>query len=267
MSSFPSFPSVSGLRRTILKTGSYSHSFLCYSSRRVCVGQSFITTSRVHTIVSPYRMASTLPKLPVFEAIARHDPDSTVVVHSNSGRTFKYGELLGDVCKARNRIYEKAGKTDMQGERIAFLVENSYDYVGKLAISSYLLPSRPCDMRLTALPVTLLAVLAARSIAVPLSPAFPPLELQYILNHSEASMLLSSAKFAPQAKKVLATQLNERPEFLQLSKFQGGAGHENVTLEGSEPGDAGMMLYTSGTTNRPVRSTRDTSPGISLTRP
>lgn len=107
-------------------------------------------------------------------------------------------------------------------------------------------------MRLTFFTVTLLAVLAARSIAVPLSPAFPALELQYILNHSEASMLLSSAKFAPQAKKVLSTQLNERPDHLQLPKFHGGASHETVTLEGADPGEAGMMLYTSGTTNRPV---------------
>jgi hypothetical protein len=68
----------------------------------------------------------------VFEAIARHDPDSTVVIHSNSGRRFRYGELLGDVCKVRNRLYETAGRDDMDGERIAFLVENSYDYVGKL---------------------------------------------------------------------------------------------------------------------------------------
>lgn len=76
-------------------------------------------------------MASSLPKLPVFEAIAKHDPDSTVVIHSDSGRRFKYGELLGDVCKTRNELYERAGKTDINGERIAFLVENSYDYVGK----------------------------------------------------------------------------------------------------------------------------------------
>jgi acyl-CoA synthetase (AMP-forming)/AMP-acid ligase II len=198
-------------------------------------------------------MASTLPRLPVFEAIARHDPDSTVVVHSNSGRTFKYGELLGDVCKTRNRFYEKAGKTELEGERIAFLVENSYDYVGKL-ISSYLLPLAPVCRGLTVGVVTLLAVLAARSIAVPLSPAFPALELQYILDHSEASMLLSSAKFSIQAKKVLATQLNERPEYLQLSKFPGGGSHEPVTLEDVNPGEAGMMLYTSGTTNRPVSS-------------
>ena len=78
-----------------------------------------------------FRMASTLPRLPVFEAIARHAPDSTVVVHSQSGRRFRYGELLGDVCKVRNRLYEAAGRDDINGERVAFLVENSYDYVGK----------------------------------------------------------------------------------------------------------------------------------------
>lgn len=76
------------------------------------------------------RMASTLPKLPLFDAIARHNPDSTLAVHSLSGRTFKYGELLGDVCKARNKFQQAAGKEDLNGDRIAFLVENSYDYVG-----------------------------------------------------------------------------------------------------------------------------------------
>ena len=76
-------------------------------------------------------MASTLPKLPLFDAIARHDPESTAVIHSVSGRRFRYGELLGDVCKARNRMREAAGRKDLDGDRIAFLVENSYDYVGE----------------------------------------------------------------------------------------------------------------------------------------
>ncbi|KAK0747852.1 hypothetical protein B0T21DRAFT_419078 [Apiosordaria backusii] len=174
------------------------------------------------------RMASTLPKLPVFEAISRHDPDSTVVIHSKSGRRFQYGELLGDVAKARNRLYESAGRDDLDGERIAFLAENSYDYV-----------------------VTLLAILAAKSIAVPMSPAFPASELQYILNHSEALMLLSTAKFTSKAQEVLKTELDVQPTFLQLDKLQGGGSHEKVTLDKSGPGAAGMMLYTSGTTNRP----------------
>lgn len=76
-------------------------------------------------------MASTLPGLPLFDAIARHDPESTAVIHSVSGRRFQYGELLGDVCRARNRLREAAGRDDLNGDRIAFLVENSYDYVGE----------------------------------------------------------------------------------------------------------------------------------------
>ena len=77
------------------------------------------------------RMASTLPRLPIFEAVAKHDPESTAVVHSQSGRSFKYGELLGDVRRARDRLREVRGREDLDGERIAFLVENSYDYVGE----------------------------------------------------------------------------------------------------------------------------------------
>ncbi|PKS12782.1 hypothetical protein jhhlp_000993 [Lomentospora prolificans] len=182
----------------------------------------FISTS------SSFRMASTLPKLPLFDAIARHDPDSTVAVHSLSGRSFKYGELLGDVCKARNKLQEAVGKEDLNGDRIAFLVENSYDYI-----------------------VTLLAAFAARAIAIPLSPGFPAAELQYILNQSEASVLVSSAKFANKASEVLATELDQKPAHLRLQKHQGGSAHEQVTLENEDPGNAAMMLYTSGTTNRP----------------
>lgn len=77
-----------------------------------------------------FRMASTLPKFPLFDAISKHDPESTAVVHCLSGRSFRYGELLPDVARTRDRIYEAAGKSDIQGERVAFLVENSYDYVG-----------------------------------------------------------------------------------------------------------------------------------------
>lgn len=100
--------------------------------------------------------------------------------------------------------------------------------------------------------MTLLAALAARSIAVPLSPAFPAAELQYILNHSEASLLVSSSKFTPKAEEVLATELTSKPTHLELAKHVGGHQRQDVTLEGTDPAGAGLMLYTSGTTNRPV---------------
>ncbi|CCT63001.1 related to malonyl CoA synthetase [Fusarium fujikuroi IMI 58289] len=189
---------------------------------------SAATSASFITLRPAARMLSTLPRLPLFEAVAQHDPDSKAVIHSLSGRTFKYGELLGDVSRARDRLAEAAGREDLNGERIAFLVENSYDYV-----------------------VTLLAAMAARSIAVPLSPAFPAPELQYILNQSEASLLVSSPKFASKAKEVLATGLTTQPAHVELQKHQGGGSHDKVQLSNADSGEAGMMLYTSGTTNKP----------------
>ena len=85
---------------------------------------------RSRLLYKPARMVSTLPKLPIFQAIASHDPKSTVVIHSASGRRFTYGELLGDVSEAKDKLLKESGESSIKGQRIAFLVENSYDYVG-----------------------------------------------------------------------------------------------------------------------------------------
>ena len=77
-----------------------------------------------------FRMASTLPNLQLFQNIAKHDQNSTAVIHSGSGRRFTYGELLVDVAKAKHNLHNVAGTDSISGERVAFLVENSYDYVG-----------------------------------------------------------------------------------------------------------------------------------------
>lgn len=100
--------------------------------------------------------------------------------------------------------------------------------------------------------MTLLSILASHSIAVPLSPAFPASELQYIIDHCQASLLLSSQKFIGKAEEVLNSITETKPKLVKLQKELGGAGHTNVSLEGPEDGLGGMMLYTSGTTNRPV---------------
>ncbi|KAI5864871.1 acetyl-CoA synthetase-like protein [Durotheca rogersii] len=185
-----------------------------------------------------FRMASTLtlPKLPIFDAIASHNPQSTAVVHCLSRRTFKYGEILPDVSRVRDRILAAAGKSDIRGARVAFLVENSYDYV-----------------------VTFLAVLAAHAIALPLSPPFPAPELQYILSQSQASLLLHSPKYTAKVDEVLTTRSPEldvqpSPTPVELPKHLGAISEtfESVTLlEDDNAEGAGMMLYTSGTTNRP----------------
>ena len=75
-------------------------------------------------------MASTLPRLPIFEAIHKHDATSTAIVHYPSGRSFTYGELVHDVADAAEELRIKAEGKKLPGERVAFLVENGYDYVG-----------------------------------------------------------------------------------------------------------------------------------------
>jgi hypothetical protein len=78
-----------------------------------------------------------LPNIPIFQAIKDHDPSSLAVIHSISGRTFTYGNLIGDVLRAREDLRRKAGSS-LTGERVGFLAENSYDYVGMLC-SQFLL--------------------------------------------------------------------------------------------------------------------------------
>lgn len=79
------------------------------------------------------RMISTptLPRLPIFEAIVNHDPNSIAVIHSLSGTTFTYGQLVKDVAEAKESLLKEASSSSIDGSRIAFLVENSYDYVGE----------------------------------------------------------------------------------------------------------------------------------------
>ena len=74
----------------------------------------------------------TLQRIAFTEAIQRHDSESTAVVHSLSGRSFNYGSLLADVASRKEQLLKETGKdaNTIAGERIAFLVENSYDYAG-----------------------------------------------------------------------------------------------------------------------------------------
>ncbi|KAL1305250.1 hypothetical protein AAFC00_002165 [Neodothiora populina] len=179
------------------------------------------------------RTIATLPSTPLFEAISSHDPQSTAVVHSLSGRSFTYASLLQDVAARKDELARQATAVGsaIQGQRVAFLIENSYDYV-----------------------VTLLSVLGSSAIAVPLSPNFPAGELKYILEQSEALMLLSSTKFAAKADEVMKEGLAHDLVNIPVKKLvDGRASPEKVFLEdvGKEATTSGMMLYTSGTTNRP----------------
>ncbi|TQS39395.1 hypothetical protein Golomagni_00088 [Golovinomyces magnicellulatus] len=173
-------------------------------------------------------MTSTLPRIPIFEAISAHDPCSTAVIHSKSGRRFSYGQLLNDVAQEKKNLAGLLGADNCYGQRIAFMIENSYDFV-----------------------VTFLSILGTQSIALPLSSDFPVNELQFILSQSQSTILLASSKFKSKAQKVYDSYEDKKLRFVQTEKRMGGSLNEKVVLEDPLHTEGGMILYTSGTTNRP----------------
>ena len=88
-----------------------------------------------------------------------------------------------------------------------------------------------------------------------MSSSFPASELRYILENSEAAALLSSRKFQEKAEETLKEGLDHIPKKPLLSiveKRNHGSGHDEVQLVPLPMNKGGMMLYTSGTTSRPV---------------
>lgn len=102
--------------------------------------------------------------------------------------------------------------------------------------------------------MTLLAIFASDAIALPLSPSFPTAELKYILDNSQAKVLLATEKYADKGMEILREGLEHEPLFAIRNKLtEGASDRESVTLHDlKQPSSGGMMLYTSGTTNRPV---------------
>jgi len=101
-----------------------------------------------------------------------------------------------------------------------------------------------------------MAILATHAIAMPLSPAFPAHELAYIMNQSQACMVLTSEKLTEKGAELLKEDLDCKPMHFEIAKImEGSRDVETVSIEqGGPDSKGGMMLYTSGTTNRPVRT-------------
>lgn len=73
-------------------------------------------------------------------------------------------------------------------------------------------------------------------------------------------MLLTTEKYADKGMEILREGLEHEPLFTIRNKLtEGASNRESVTLHDlKQPSSGGMMLYTSGTTNRPVSSVRFT---------
>jgi len=101
--------------------------------------------------------------------------------------------------------------------------------------------------------VTFLSILTHDAIALPLSPGFPVHELRYIIENSQPVIFLSTEKFEEKSKEVLEEGIEHKPILNVLGKIEAGAeSDEFIKLEAPTDDKGGFMLYTSGTTSRPV---------------
>jgi len=72
------------------------------------------------------------------------------------------------------------------------------------------------------------------------------------MDQSQASILLSSSKFGEKAQEVIRSGLEGKPKMISVAKKLNEDKYTKVTLADPQSDDGGMMLYTSGTTSRPV---------------
>lgn len=80
-------------------------------------------------------MPARLHSTPLLKILDEQDASSIAIVHQNTGTAFSYGSLVRDVAVARNALMESTGNKSLAGERIGFIVENGYSFVGTTAPS------------------------------------------------------------------------------------------------------------------------------------
>ncbi|CAZ86057.1 unnamed protein product [Tuber melanosporum] len=187
----------------------------------------FSTTRQARRMIRRNITVETLPRLPIFEALSKHNPKSIAIVHSESGDKFTYDSLLSDTAKLKRKLLEKAKVDDLQEQRVALFVENGYNYV-----------------------VSLLGIFAAGGIAVPLHPNHPPGELHYVAKNSAPTFILTHSK-AHQAFPPSSSS----PPILDLFEHPPNKPHDApapVDLSPApDPLRGALMIYTSGTTGAP----------------
>lgn len=167
---------------------------------------------------------------PVINSIRAADPDKVAIRHVPSGNTYTYREMLYDIGYWRTKLQEITAKGE--GSRIAIMGENSYQFT--VAFYAAL-----------ALPNTL---------AVPLCTNHTAAEIQYQLENSKASVIITPERFINKVEQFNGTNRQVlsfetlQPKCATAKETRENENHEfkDISYDG-----AGYMLYTSGTSGNP----------------
>ena len=149
---------------------------------------------------------------------AEQYPDRVALRDKTGSYTYK------DIVKASNKIASAliGNDSDLKEQRIGFLIPPSFEYVS-----------------------ILWGIWKAGGIGIPLSQSATELELTHYLNDSKISLLISDKEGSEKLRK-LATSLQ-----IPLMTAEDLQGKEESTLPEIGEERRAMILYTSGTTNKP----------------
>jgi len=177
-----------------------------------------------------YSSPATLTEL-LDERVRRH-PDRLALIFKE--RRWSYAEFQRETDRVANGLL----RLDVQKrERIAFVLPNCAEFL-----------------------FAVFAVTKIGAVFVPLNPQYTAEEAEYVLRHSEASIVLTSPELLPlidavreklpDLKRMIVTGLSEFTGAQSWDKYLSGAA-EVVPQVRINPADLASITYTSGTTDRP----------------
>lgn len=155
--------------------------------------------------------------LPLFARAREHSQQIAIV---SSGDRFSYGSLLQRSGQIARLLLQET--EDLGEQRVAFLVPPGFDYVA-----------------------TQWGIWRAGGIAVPLCLSHPRPELEYVVNQSDAAILIAHPDFEPRLEPIAAAK-NLR--FLLTTQT---LPRERGKLPNLDLQRRALILYTSGTTGKP----------------
>jgi amino acid adenylation domain-containing protein len=165
---------------------------------------------------APYPQEKTLPRL--LEEQADRSPDAIAVVHGKDGVTYK------ELDSASNRLARYLRRLGVgSGQLVGICLDRSVEMV-----------------------VSLVAVMKAGAAYVPLDPYFPPARLDYMVQDSQVSVIITKGPLPANLSCDAARTVDLATQAVEI------AGEDDRRLGiASVPQDLAYVIYTSGSTGQP----------------
>jgi long-chain acyl-CoA synthetase len=160
---------------------------------------------------------------------AKEQPDAPYLIAPETGRTLTYGQLKRDSGELGRYL---AAQGLAKGDKVALMLHNSYQ-AARLFIG----------------------VMYAGYTVTPLNLLAQPAQIAYVLEHSDAKLVFTSAAHVPQLASAF-DKINNKIKYIEIdpdaaSVLDGAALPANAALSAVSEDDDAMLMYTSGTTGKP----------------